>query len=140
VSRHFFKASLTMEREVAAELLSVLTMIPLIVLVSRRGGGLVSLIGCHLISRVVFFGLCFLLGKSRYRLSLEGVAWSDVRWGLRSSATIGVIGFLVVAYENIEILLLARLGSLSELAYYSGAQRLVWPLLIALASIGGTLY
>ena len=52
----------------------------------------------------------------------------------------GVIGLLVAVYEMVDILLLSKLATVVELGYYSGAQRLLWPILLALASIGGTLY
>lgn len=140
VYRVIFRSSLTMEREVGAELISVLVMIPLIALVASQGGGLTGLFGCYLISRAVFFVLCFLFGKSSYRPSLQGVTWQDVRWSWRWSAAIGVIGFLVVVNETLDILVLSRLSSFSDLAYYSSAQRFTLPLLTALASIGATLY
>jgi O-antigen/teichoic acid export membrane protein len=93
-----------------------------------------------LISRAIFCGGCFLLGKNRYRFSLEGVSWHDVSWSLRSSGAIGVIGFLVGGYEAIDMILLSKLGSFSDLAYYAAAQRLVWPLLMVLGSVGTTFY
>jgi O-antigen/teichoic acid export membrane protein len=140
VYRVNFRAKMTMEREVAAELVSVVFMVPLVALVCARGGGLVALMGCHLISRAVFFGGCFLLGRSQYRFSLEGVTWRDVGWSLHSSVAIGVIGFLVGGYEAIDLILLSKLGNFSDLAYFSAAQRLVWPLLMVLGSVGGTFY
>jgi O-antigen/teichoic acid export membrane protein len=135
-----FKSTLTIEREVTAESLSVLAMVPMIALVCHYRGSLVALMLCHLISRAVFFGVCFLLGRKRFLPSLQGVTWYDVRWSFQSIAAIGVIGFLVGGYETIDILLLSKLGSFSELAYYSAAQRLVWPVLMALAAVGTTFY
>jgi len=140
VYRVIFKASLTMQREVTAELLSVLAMIPLVVVARQYGGGLTALLLCHVASRAIFCSLCFLLGRRSYQPSVRGVIWRDVDWGLRSSLVIGGIGFLVGVYEAADVLLLSKLGGLSELAYYSGAQKLIWPLLLGLASIGGTLY
>lgn len=140
VYRVIFRSNLTMEREVGAELMSVLVMVPLIAMVTSQGGGLTELFACYLISRAVFFGLCFFLGKNHYRPSLQGVTWQDVRWSWRWSSDIGVIGFLVVVNETLDILVLSRLSTFSDLAYYSGAQRFTMPLLTALASIGATLY
>ena len=140
VYRAIFKASLRTDREVAAELVSTVVLIPLVWLVASRGGSLAALVGCQVVSRAVFFGLCLFLGSGQHRLSLQGVAWRDVRWGLQASAPLGIIGLLVGVYETLDILLLSKLGTFSELAYYSGAQRLVWPVLLALAAIGGTLY
>ncbi|MGH9785878.1 MAG: oligosaccharide flippase family protein [Terriglobia bacterium] len=135
-----FKASLRTDREVAAELVSTVVLIPLVWLVASRGGGLTALVGCQVASRAVFFGLCLFFGSGQHRLSLQGVAWRDVRWGLEAAAPLGIIGLLVGVYETLDILLLSKLGTFSELAYYSGAQRLVWPVFLALTAIGGTLY
>jgi O-antigen/teichoic acid export membrane protein len=135
-----FKSTLTIEREVTAESLSVLAMIPMIALVCHYRGSLIALIFCHLISRAIFFGFCFLFGRKRFLPSMQGVTWHDLRWSFHSIAAIGVIGFLVGGYETIDILLLSKLRSFSELAYYSAAQRLVWPVLMALAAVGTTFY
>lgn len=140
VYRVLFRTTMTMEREVAAELISVACMVPMVAFVAAHRGGLVALLCCHLISRAIFCGGCCLLGKSRYRFSLEGVSRHDVSWGLRSSAAIGVIGFLVGGYEAIDMIVLSKLGSFSDLAYYAAAQRLVWPLLMVLGSVGATFY
>ncbi len=140
VYRGIFRATLTMEREIAAEMVSVLIMLPLVLLVCAYGGGLIALVGCHTISRAVFCGGCFLLGRSRYRPSVRGVSWPDVRSSLVSSAPIGVIGFLVVGYEILDLVLLSKLAGLSDLAYFAGAQKLVWPLLVVLGSVGGSFY
>ena len=139
VYRVLFRANLAFEREVAAELVSVLAMIPLVALASSQGAGLRVLVGCHVVSRAVFLVLCYLLGRGDHRPSLTGVGAGDVRWALQSSAAMGVIGFLVGVYEAVDILLLSKLD-FAGLAYYAGAQRIVWPLLMALASVGATLY
>lgn len=135
-----FKATLTIEREVVAELVSVLVMIALIRTVSRYGGSLVLLFGCYAVSRATFFTCCDWFGRARFRLSIKGVSWPDVRWAFHSSAAMGAIGFIVVIYEAADVLLLSRLGSLSDVAYYSGAQRFISPVVVALTAIGATLY
>jgi O-antigen/teichoic acid export membrane protein len=140
VFRVIFKAHLTLEREVAAELGSVLVLILLVVGTASIGGGLIALMACYVISRLVFLALCIPLGRRRFTLSIEGVRRSDMRWGASISMTVGVIGLLVAVYEMLDILILSKLGTAVEMGYYSGAQRLVWPLLLALGSVGGTLY
>lgn len=140
VYRALFKATLTLEREAVAELLSVLAVIPLLALACHKGAGLSALIGGHVASRAIFFGLCYLFGKARYRPTVQGVARADLIWALRACAAIGIIGFLVGGYETIDILLLSKLSGFAEVAYYSGAQRLVWPVLMALMAVAGSFY
>jgi O-antigen/teichoic acid export membrane protein len=51
-----------------------------------------------------------------------------------------VIGLLIALYEMVDVVVLSKLATTAELGYYSAAQRLLWPILLALASVGGTLY
>lgn len=140
IYRALFKSSLRMERDVGAELIAALTVIPLVWLACSRGASLSVLVGCHVVSRAVFLGCAFLFGRSDYRPSVKGVTWNDIRWSLRASAAIGAIGLLVVVYEALDVVLLSKLGTPSDLGYYASAQKLVWPALMALASVGATLY
>ena len=135
-----FKATLTIEREVTAELISVFAMIALLRVASSYRVSLAVIFACHMASRATFFSLCYWFGKARFQLSLKGVTWPDVRWGFHSSAAIGSIGLMVTVYESIDVLLLSKLGSLADVAYYAGAQRFIAPIVVALAAIGGTLY
>lgn len=139
IYRVAFKARLAMERDVAAELLSVLVMIPLVASSVHRGLGLLALLGCHVAGRAAFFGFSLLFGRKEFLPSIAGVRWEDVRWGLRASAAIGMIGFLVGLYEAVDLLVISKLD-LQGVAYYAGAQRLVWPSRTALAAVGTTLY
>ena len=140
VYRVLFWASLTIERDATGELLSTLVMLPLIALTAYLGGGIVALAACHVFSRAVYLGVGAVLGNSSYRLSVGGVTRGDVNWGLRSSSAIGLAGFVVVLYETIDILLLSRVGGVSQLAFYSGAQKFVWPLFMAQQAMAATLY
>jgi O-antigen/teichoic acid export membrane protein len=135
-----FRVALTMERDVAAELLSIVAVIPLIALICRYGGGLIALAACQVISRGVYLGVCYRFGRKMYRPSIQGVAWRDIGSTIQSCAAIGVIGFLVGGYETLDILLLSKFGDFSQLAYYSGAQRLVWPVLMALSAVAATFF
>jgi O-antigen/teichoic acid export membrane protein len=143
VFRVVFKAQLHMGREMAAELLSVLLMIPFIVLSLRAGGGLMALMLCHAGSRLAFLALCviFARGLGAFPRATElPVGHQPVRGLLREAAPIGLIGLLVAVYEAMDVLFLSKLGQPLELAWYSGAQRIVWPALMVLTAVGGSLY
>ena len=140
VFRVAFKAHLTLEREVAAEAVSVVAMIAMVLATARLGGGLVALLACHVASRAIFVALCMAFGRRDFALSVKGVTPADMKWGAGISATVGMIGLLVAFYEMVDLLLLSKLATAAELGYYSGAQRLLWPILLALGSVGGTLY
>lgn len=140
VYRVVFKATLTMEREMAAELASVLLIIPVVWWVLTAGGGLTALLACHLLSRAIYFAICFAFGRTAFRPSIRGVSRDEVRWALGMSLAIGVSGLLVVFYETVDLILLSRLSTLNDLAYFSAARRFVWPVLMTQAAIGATLY
>jgi len=140
VFRVTFKARLMLEREVAAEAVSVVAMIAMVLATVRMGGGLVALLACHAASRAIFCALCMAFGRRDFTLSVKGVTPADMKWGARISMTVGLIGLLVALYEMVDLVLLSKLATTAELGYYSGAQRLLWPILLALGSIAGTLY
>lgn len=141
VYRVVFKATLTMAREMLAEVLSVLLMIPLLWLVLQRGGDLADLMLCHVASRAAFLLLCMALCRSGEMGAWRGTAGlAGLSRLLRSAWPIGCIGLLVAVYEALDVLMLSKLGQPVELAYLSAAQRIIWPALMALSAISGSLY
>ena len=140
VLRALVKADLALHLEVFAELMSVLAMVGLVWVAGYAGAGLLGLFLCHTASRAVFFTILACLVRSRYRASLRDVHWTRIAPALRSSLAVGMIGLLVVFYESVDIIVLSKFSSTSDLAYYSAAQRLIWPLVMALSSVGSTLY
>jgi len=140
VYRVVFKATLTMEQEMLAEVVSVLLLLPLTAWVLHMGGGLTALMACHLASRALFLLLCHALARQRCRFAWRGPWRQPLRELFRNAAPIGLIGLLVALYEAVDLLFLSKLGLPLDLAWYSAAQRFVWPLLLLLAAIGSTLY
>lgn len=140
VYRVVFKAALNMDREVAAELLSVLAMVPMVAMVTRNHWGLSALLACHVASRLVFLTFCALFAGRRLPQWTRTFAAADIKWGLAQSSAIGFAGFLVVLYESVDLVLLSRLSSVSDVAYYSAAQRFIGPVLMAVYAVGATLY
>ena len=138
--RATFKATLTMRREVAAEFVSVVVMLLLVLLVSFLGWGLMGLMALYFLSRAVFLAGCLVLSRGLIGLSIRGVNRRDLRWGIESSFAIGVIGFVVVLYTAADLLVVSRSASLSDVAVYSVAQRFTMPLTMALNAIAVSLY
>jgi O-antigen/teichoic acid export membrane protein len=138
--RIHFRATLTMERDALAELASVVLMIPLIWFPITRTAGLTGLGFSYLISRGAFFILAARLSGSSIRWSPRSAGWRDLKDSFSVSFPIGVAGFIVVVYEALDIILISLLSGVGQVAYYSGAQRFVWPVLTAQAAISATLY
>jgi O-antigen/teichoic acid export membrane protein len=140
VYRVVFRTELTMEREIVAEFISVTCMVAMLFWLARHGGTVVGVMVCHAVSRAVFFGCVSWLGRREFRLSLAGVTWSDLVWSWRTCAAVGTAGCLVMLYDPMDVLLLSRLGGFGDTAHFAAAQRLAWPLLITLSTVGNTLY
>jgi len=140
VYRSIFKATLTMEREMVAEFFSVVVMIPLILIAIRFDLGISGLMWSLVLSRAVFLSGCAILANGERSLSIDGVDREDIVWLARSSLVIGVIGLLIVINLSVEMILLSRLSDLSDVAYYSAAQKLVWPVFMVLGALGVSYY
>jgi len=135
-----FKAALTMEREVVSEFVSVIAMLPLIPLVSHFAWGIMGLMGTYVFSRAVFFAGCLILSRNRFAVSIRGIQSQDLRWGIHSSLAIGIIGFVVVVYNAVDLLVLSRTAGIADVAVYSAALRFTTPLTMALNAIAVSVY
>ena len=119
VYRSIFKATLTMEREMVAEFISVIATIPLVVITIHFDLGIPGLMWSLVISRAIFLCGCAILANDERSLSIRGVNRADIVWLARSSFVIGTIGVLIVINLSIEIILLSRLSQLSDVAFFS---------------------
>jgi O-antigen/teichoic acid export membrane protein len=140
VYRAIFKTTLTMEREMLAEFVSVLALIGLVVAAARLELGTMGLMVALCLSRGVFLVGCVAFASNERSLSFRGAKPSEVAWLARSSWLIGVIGLLIVVNNSIEILLLSKLSSLADAAYFSAAQKLTWPIFMVLGALGVSAY
>jgi O-antigen/teichoic acid export membrane protein len=140
VYRALFKANLTLEWDVLGEVAGVVTMVPFLWAACRMQAPLEVLALCHVGSRCVYLGVALALGSRTFRLTLRDVSWPDVRLGLRQSAAIGVAGLVVGVFEMLDALVLSKTSSAAQLGYYSAAQKLLWPLIAVLGSVGTALF
>lgn len=133
--RASFKAALRMEREVLAESASVITMLVLVLLLSRFRLDLMGLMGAHVVSRAVFLVGCLVQSRGLVQLSIANVTRFELKWATKASFTIGLIGFVVVLHNATDLLVLSRVVGLEEVAIYSGAQRFTVPLMMGMNAI-----
>ncbi|HEX4333764.1 MAG TPA: oligosaccharide flippase family protein [Usitatibacter sp.] len=139
VVRVVFKATLRLEREVFAELASVVFMLPMVVAVASYGGGIMALMAAQAASRALFLLFAIYMARSE-ALPLRPAPLGEARDLLRAALPIGTIGLCVAAYESVDVLMLSKLAGAHDVAYFTASQRMVWPVLMALGAIGGTLY
>ncbi|MBL4621724.1 MAG: oligosaccharide flippase family protein, partial [Immundisolibacteraceae bacterium] len=135
-----FRATLTVAKGVAAEPFSVVILVPAIFAVEHYNLGLIGLLSAYTLSRAVYFVGCYLLGRSDDPLSFTEITKEDLLNFIRLATPIGGIGFLVVFNDALELLSLSALSNTTDVAYYSAAQRLIWPVLMALTAVGATFY
>jgi O-antigen/teichoic acid export membrane protein len=140
VYRSLFKATLTLERDILAESVSLVVLIPLLWAACLSQASLEVLALCYVVSRAVFLALAVAMGRHSFRLAWSGIDWTQLRWGFRESAAIGMAGFLVGVYEVVDMLVLSKLASAEQLGFYSAAQKLVWPTLTGFAVVGMTIF
>ena len=140
VYRVVFRVDLKMARDMVAELVSVGVMVAGVLWAAHSGGGIVVVMAAYTLSRAVYFGMAMWLGRQSFRLSVRGVQWADLRGTAVACSAIGAAGFLVMVYDPLDVLMLSKLASVEDVALYSAAQRLAWPLLMVLSAVGGTLF
>jgi O-antigen/teichoic acid export membrane protein len=140
VYRSLFKATLTLERDVLGEAVSVVVLIPLLAAACMAHASLETMALCYAASRLVFFVVAVLLGRRTFRIGTGGVTSAEVRWGFREAAAIGMAGFLVGVYEVVDTIVLSKMATPEQLGFYSGAQKLVWPLLTGFAVVSTTVF
>jgi O-antigen/teichoic acid export membrane protein len=140
VYRALFKATLTLERDTLAETAGVVAMLPLLWAACVLHARLEVLALCHVFSRLVYLGAALALGSGGFPPRLRAVAWPEVEWGFRQAAAIGVAGFVVGIFEAADVLVLSKMAPAAQVGFFSGAQKVVWPILTGMASIGMTVF
>jgi O-antigen/teichoic acid export membrane protein len=139
VYRAVFKACMTLEKEMAAEFISIVLMIPLIVLSYYTNAGIVGIAISLTLSRFIFLVCCIWFSSSNY-LSIKLASTDDAKKLWHASYLIGCIGLLSVINNASEILILSKVSTLENVAIFSAAQKLVWPMFMILTAVGTVFY
>ena len=88
----------------------------------------------------IFFIGCYIIGRRQYPLSTRSVHWKDIGFAAQASWVIGFIGLLAVINNVLGIIMLSEFATVTDVAYFSAAQKLAWPVLAVLTSIGVSFY
>jgi O-antigen/teichoic acid export membrane protein len=139
VYRAVFKARMTLEKEMLAEFISIVLMIPLIVLSFYTNAGIIGIALSLVLSRLIFLLCCIWLSTIKY-LTIGSASIADAKQLWRASYVIGFIGLLSVVNNAAEILILSKLSTLQDVAIFSAAQKLVWPMFMILTAVGAVFY
>lgn len=138
--RALFRIEIKMARDVLAEALGVIVMLPLTWYAAARGAGVDVLIACYAVSRAVFLVAAVLLGRREISLVPSPGARADALRMLREAAPLGLIGLMVCAYDNLSTVLLASLADMQSVAHFAGALRFVLPAIILIQALGTAVY
>jgi O-antigen/teichoic acid export membrane protein len=140
VFRTRFKVDMLMERDIAAELGGLVVMLPLTWLSCRAGLGIVMLVLCYSISRLVFLLLAILFSRRDRRQRAQWVGQLAAKDLLRAALPLGVAGLLVALYDSLGTIVLSKLTPLDQVAQYAAAARFVFPVMIVVQALGSAFY
>jgi len=139
VYRAVFRVRMIMGREVLAEVLGVLVMIPLVWLACIRNSGLEVLVACHVVSRVVFLLASAMMAPAT-SLNPVGALRSDVGWALKTSAPLGFTGVLMSAYLVMDPVMLEKINGMRIVGQFSIAMRFITPVLLLVQAVVTAVY
>lgn len=140
VFRGLFRAALVLERNVLAEIVSVTVFILLLFICCLKQAGLSMLFVSLIVSRLVFFMMCFLFGKDlvgRFRIKWDAPA---MRAFFVNSLPVGLSMIMVGIYNSMDLLMLSKMDVWRSVGLYSAAYRFVLPLVSLPSALMGAMY
>lgn len=140
VYRAGLKVRMQMERDVAAEFIGVVVMVPLTYLACVRGLGLPWLIACHAVSRMVFLACMAMFSSIRAPKFWSVGASAEAKAAFLIAAPLGISGLCAAVYDQLDPILIHRLAGPGEVAHYSGAMRFIWPVTVIVQAISGSVF
>lgn len=140
VCRAAFKADLELQRDVGAELVGALALLPALWVACALEAGLAVLLACFVVSRGLAFGVAWFLGRGQLALRLRGARRETMLAGAREALPLGVSGLFACLYSSLDVMLLSKLATPHDLGLYSGALRLVFPATVLVASLAAVLF
>lgn len=137
-ARADLRLAMRMDLDVAAELLGTTLMLPLLAIAAWHGASLALLTATFAAARIVQAGLTIHWAKPLGRTNsvAPGATW--LLW--REAAPLGFAGLLVVTYDALAPLFLARLLDLKAVALYAAAARFIFPVLVAVQAIAAAFF
>lgn len=140
VYRTLFKVHLTLEREVAAESLSIIALVGSLAIACSVDASLTVMTACFAGSRGIHFIGVWLMGRREFPLGIHLVERGDLRQAFRQTLPLGITGICIVLYDQLEPLMLSKLADFRAVGLFSGAQRFFLPVLLVLSSLGMSMY
>lgn len=131
-ARVALRVAMRMDRDIGAELAGLAVMLPLLALAAMVGAPLPVLIATWACARLVQAALTI---RWAGPVPPAPVRRGAARRLARGAAPLGVAGLLVLLYDALAPLLLARLMDLHAVALFAAAARFIFPVLVAVQAI-----
>jgi O-antigen/teichoic acid export membrane protein len=136
-ARAALRLSLRMDRDICAELVGVAAMLPLLALASLYRAPLPYLMASVAVARLVQAALVTRWAGSVKAGSARPMSAARLA---RRSLPLGCAGLLVLLYDALAPLLLARLMDMGAVAIYAAAARFIMPVLVAVQAINSAAF
>ena len=136
VFRATFKIRMRMERDILAEAAGALIILPLTWWAAHLGAGLVVLVGCYSISRLIY--LCFAVFLARHdmvRPSTGGSVRKAAFALARAAAPLGLSGAIVWLYDALAPVLLSKIADMSAVALYAAPSRYIFAIIAVVQAL-----
>ncbi len=143
VYRTIFRVGMTMDRDVLAESGGLVVMVPLTWAACRADAELAVLVGCYMVSRIVFLILAVWFGRQDLpadTLAFARISRSELIALARRAAPLEIAGLLVAVYDSLAVVVLSKFADLHAVAQYSAATRYVYPVIIIVSSLNSAFY
>lgn len=136
-ARAALRLALRMDRDIGAELTGVALMLPLLAIACHVGAPLPLLVASFALARLVQAALV-----AHWAGPLEQVAARrlPVTRLARQALPLGCAGLLVLLYDALAPLLLARLLDMRAVALYAAAARFIMPVLVAVQAVASAVF
>lgn len=135
VYRILFRVRMSIEKNVVAEVLGLITMIPLVIWACLEDATVDVFIGTYLVSRIVHFCIVMFLGRGSLRLRLTGEERAVVREMVLQAAPLGVAGLLNSVHANMIPVMLSKMVGMGAVGEYSYTVRFAMLVVMVIQSL-----
>jgi O-antigen/teichoic acid export membrane protein len=135
IFRAGFKVRMQMERDVLAEVIGAVVILPLTWLACTRTGSTAALVGSYAVSRLIYLAAAAALSPPvawpKADPAVRRAAIDLVRW----AAPLGLSGLIVWLYDSLAPVLLSKIVDMKAVAYYSAPARYIFAIITVVQAL-----
>ncbi len=133
--RILFRVRMSIEKNVFAEVLGLLTMFPLVVWACFENATVDVFVGCYLVARIVHFVVVAMLGRGSLKLGRTGAERKVVRQMFYQAVPLGVAGLLNSVHFNMIPVMLSMIVGMAAVGEYSYTMRFAMLIVMVIQSL-----